>query len=218
MTDYRRNFLAGGQLLRHRQSGGARRWVSQRAQPILRATRASPHPFCGSWFKPICRYWKKPAALNSPEKKIESTADIWTGGGPAAFSGVVGIVPRIVRSLSSGERSLDPLAPGGVSSRFETPPDFLSMASKIFPQGSGEVEAVQVHHPGPRRHEVLHKLLLRVRARIDLREGAHLRMRTEDEVDTRAGPLDLVGLPVASFKHVFGSGRRLPLRAHVEQG
>src|SRR6516165_11383306 len=33
--------------------------------------------------------------------------------------------------------------------------------------GSGEVEAVQVHHLGPRRHEVVHELLLRVRAGID---------------------------------------------------
>src|ERR1022692_3542670 len=71
--------------------------------------------------------------------------------------------------------------------------------SKTFPQTSDEVEAVQVHHLGPRRHEVFHKLLLRVRARIDFREGAHLRVRTEDQVDAGAGPLDLVRRAVASF-------------------
>src|SRR5713226_5586182 len=47
-------------------------------------TRASPHPSCGSWCKPICRHWKKPAALNSPRKKVGSTADIWTRWGSAA--------------------------------------------------------------------------------------------------------------------------------------
>ncbi len=52
-----------------------------------------------------------------------------------------------------------------------------------------QVEAIEVHHLGPRRHEVFHKLLLRVRARIDFREGAQLRVRTEDQVDTGAGPL-----------------------------
>src|SRR5450755_4004584 len=62
---------------------------------------------------------------------------------------------------------------------------------------SGEVVAVQVHHLGPRRHEVFHKLLLRVRARIDFRQRAQQRVRTEDQVDTGPGPLDLVRLPVA---------------------
>src|SRR3982074_318508 len=70
---------------------------------------------------------------------------------------------------------------------------------------SGEVEEVQVHHPGPPRHEVFHKLLLRVRARIDFREGAELGVRTEDQVGTGAGPLDLVRLPVAPFEHAFGA-------------
>ena len=48
---------------------------------------------------------------------------------------------------------------------------------------SGEVEAIGVHHLGPRRHEVLRELLLRVRARIDFRESAKLGVRTEDQVD-----------------------------------
>src|SRR5271166_439032 len=82
---------------------------------------------------------------------------------------------------------------------------------------SGEVEAIKVHHLGPRRHEVFHKLLLRVRARIDFREGAQLRVRAEDQVDTGAGPLDLVRLPVTPLVHAFGASGRLPLRAHVEE-
>ena len=42
-------------------------------------------------------------------------------------------------------------------------------------------------------------------------------MRTEDQVDTRAGPLEFVRLPVAPLVHAFRAGGRLPLRAHVEQ-
>ena len=79
-----------------------------------------------------------------------------------------------------------------------------------------KVEAVRVHHLGPRRHEVLHELLLRVRARIDLREGAELRVRAEDQVDARAGPLDRVGLAVAALVHVVAG--RLPLACSCRAG
>ena len=40
----------------------------------------------------------------------------------------------------------------------------------------GEIEVVQVHYLGPRRDKVFHKLLLRVRARIDFRERPKLGM------------------------------------------
>ena len=63
---------------------------------------------------------------------------------------------------------------------------------RTFRRRSGDVEAIGVHHLGPRRHEVLDELLLRVRARIDLRERAQLRVRAEDQVDPGAGPLDRV--------------------------
>src|SRR5208282_989674 len=86
-----------------------------------------------------------------------------------------------------------------------------------FPPRLGEVEAIKVHHLGPRRHEVFHKLLLRVRARIDFREGAQLRVRAEDQVDTGAGPLDFARRAIAPLVHAFGAGGRLPLRAHVEK-
>src|SRR5215475_15039274 len=84
------------------------------------------------------------------------------------------------------------------------------------PPRSGEVEAVEIHHLGPRRHEALHELLLRVRASVDFAEGAQLRVRTEDQVDARAGPFDPVRLAVAPLVHAFRASR-LPLRAHVEQ-
>jgi hypothetical protein len=68
---------------------------------------------------------------------------------------------------------------------------------------SGEVEAIEVHDPVPRSHEVTHKRLLRVVTRIDLRDGSELGVRTEDEVDGGAGPLDLVRSAIATLKHVL---------------
>src|SRR5262249_35278901 len=80
---------------------------------------------------------------------------------------------------------------------------------------SREIKAVSVHHFGPRRHEVLHELLLGVRTRIDFGEGAKLRVRTEDQVDAGAGPLDRLRLPVAALVNAVAGW--LPLRAHVEE-
>src|ERR1700722_17404290 len=89
----------------------------------------------------------------------------------------------------------------------------------FFSPNSGDVEAIKVHYLGPGRHEVFHKLLLGVRARIDLSEGTQLRVRTEDQVYARRGPLDLVRLAVASFVQAFGNAfdgnGGLPLRMHV---
>src|SRR6202035_1646180 len=81
---------------------------------------------------------------------------------------------------------------------------------------SGEVEAIEVHHLVPGRHEVFRKLLLRVGAGIDFCKRAELRVRTEDQVDAGAGPLARIRLAVAALVHAIGAGR-LPLRAHVEK-
>src|SRR6266404_2705646 len=81
----------------------------------------------------------------------------------------------------------------------------------------GKVEAIKIHHLVPSSHEVTHERLLRVVASIDFREGAQLRVRTEDQVYAGAGPLDLVCLPVAPLIEAFRVRGRLPLRAHVEQ-
>src|SRR6266478_2129538 len=85
-----------------------------------------------------------------------------------------------------------------------------------FPPSSGKVVAIKVHHLFPRSREVLHKRLLRVVARIDFRECPELGVRTEDKVDTGAGPLDFARRAVAPLKHAFSRGG-LPLRTHVEQ-
>src|SRR5258707_10252083 len=97
---------------------------------------------------------------------------------------------------------------------------FFRMAShearESLPLRSSQIEAIEVHHLGPRRHEIPGEFLLRVRAPIDLCEGAELRLRTKGEVDAGAGPLDRIRLAVAALiRAVRASG--LPLRAHVEQ-
>ncbi len=45
------------------------------------------------------------------------------------------------------------------------------------------VEAIEVHHFRPRGDEVAHEFLVRVRAPVDLRHRAQLRVRAEDEID-----------------------------------
>ena len=69
-----------------------------------------------------------------------------------------------------------------------------------FSPSLGKVVAIKVHYLGPRRHEVVHKLLLRVRARIDFRDSTQLRVRTEDQVYAGSGPLNLVRL---GFEDMF---------------
>src|SRR5215510_13386351 len=61
---------------------------------------------------------------------------------------------------------------------------------KAYSLRSREVVAIEVHHLGPRRDEVLDELRLRIRASVDLRQGSELGIRTEDEIDARAGPLE----------------------------
>src|SRR4051812_3227274 len=82
---------------------------------------------------------------------------------------------------------------------------------------SGEVEAVEVHDLVPRGDEVTDELLLRVIRRVDLRQGAQLRVRTEDEVDRGGRPPDVARGAVAPFVLVLRRHGRGPLRAHVEE-
>src|SRR5260370_8916046 len=83
--------------------------------------------------------------------------------------------------------------------------------------GSGEVEPIEVHDLVPRGHEVTHKLLLRVVARVGLRDGSELGVRTEDEIGGGGGPLDLARGAIPALEHVLSGGGCLPLRAHVDQ-
>src|SRR3954468_10831754 len=81
----------------------------------------------------------------------------------------------------------------------------------------GEVVAIEVHDLVPCGHKVVHELLLRSCASIDLCEGTQLRVRTEDQVDACSGPLERVRLAVAALVQTFFTGGRLPLSAHVQQ-
>src|SRR5437764_7502746 len=83
--------------------------------------------------------------------------------------------------------------------------------------GIDKVESIEVHDLVPRGHEVAHELLLRVVARIDLRERTELRVRTEDQVDAATGPLALAGLAIAELEGVRRFRPRPPLHAHVEE-
>ena len=69
----------------------------------------------------------------------------------------------------------------------------------------GEIETIKVHHFGPGCHEVVDKLLLGVRTSIDLGQSTELGVRTEDEIDTRAGPPDFASLAISAFKYVPAS-------------
>ena len=59
-----------------------------------------------------------------------------------------------------------------------------------FKRRSNEVEAVKVHYLVPHRYKVVQEFLLGVLTSIDFRQGPELGVRTKDEVDTGAGPLE----------------------------
>ena len=82
---------------------------------------------------------------------------------------------------------------------------------------SGEVEAVKVHYLVPHPYKVMQELLLGVLTSIDFRQGPELGVRTEDEVDTGAGPLEFARCAITTLEHVFIFRGCLPRRAHVEQ-
>jgi hypothetical protein len=67
----------------------------------------------------------------------------------------------------------------------------------------GKVEAIEAHHLIPGRYEVMDKLLLAVGTAVDLGEGAELGIRTEDQIDSRARPLQFTGFTIAPFKDIL---------------
>ena len=82
---------------------------------------------------------------------------------------------------------------------------------------SDKVEAVKVHYLVPHRDKVVQELLLRVLTSVDFRQGPELGIRTENEVDTGAGPLEFASCAITTLEHVFVFRGCLPRRAHVEQ-
>src|SRR2546426_8839624 len=88
---------------------------------------------------------------------------------------------------------------------------------KAYSLRSHNVEAIEVHHLGPGRDEVLDELCLRIRASVDLRQCPELGVRPEDEIDAGGDPLELARCAITPFEHVRSARHRFPLRAHVEQ-
>ena len=82
---------------------------------------------------------------------------------------------------------------------------------------SREVEAIKTHHLAPSRYKVTHERLLPIAASIDFSEGSELGVRTEDEIDYSAGPLEIAGRPIAPLQYGFRCSGLLPLRVHVEE-
>src|SRR3990172_8020771 len=71
---------------------------------------------------------------------------------------------------------------------------------------SGKAEAIEIHHLVPRSHEVTHERLLRVVTCVDFRDRSELGVRTEDEVYSGAGPLQIAGPAITSLEHVLQHG------------
>src|SRR5215471_2687977 len=117
------------------------------------------------------------------------------------------------RSSSNARGNLPAIAASETRPRMSRP----AGESPAWTSGSGEVEPVEIHDLVPGGHEVTYELLLRVAARIDLRDGPKLGIRAEHQVDGGGGPLDFAGGVIAAFVHVLSRGRCLPLGAHVEQ-
>jgi len=68
---------------------------------------------------------------------------------------------------------------------------------------SGEIETVKVHYLIPRRYKVVQELLLGILTSVDFRQGPELGVRTEDEVDTGAGPLEFARCAITTLEHIF---------------
>jgi hypothetical protein len=77
--------------------------------------------------------------------------------------------------------------------------------------------AVKVHYLVPHRYNVVRELLPGVLTSIDFRQGPELGVRTEDEFDTGAGPLEFARCVITTLEHVFVFRGCPPRRAHVEQ-
>ena len=81
---------------------------------------------------------------------------------------------------------------------------------------SGEVEPVKVHYLVPYGYEVVYELLFGVLTCVDFRQGSQLGVRSEDEVDTVAGPFEFARCAIATLEHVFVVRAWIPGRVHVK--
>ena len=98
--------------------------------------------------------------------------------------------------------------------RTSCPCDLLSSRGAA---GWSQVKTIEVHHLGPGRDEILHELLVRVRAAVDFRQRAELRVRAENQISSCCRPAKFARLPISSLKRVVRIRGRLPHRTHIEQ-
>ena len=82
---------------------------------------------------------------------------------------------------------------------------------------SGEVETIKVHDFVPHRYKVAQELLPGVLTSVDFRQGPELGVRTEDQVDTCAAPLECARRAITTLEYAIVFRGCLPHRAHVEQ-
>lgn len=66
-----------------------------------------------------------------------------------------------------------------------------------------KIEPVEIHHFVPRRRKVLHEFLLTVLAGVHFRDRSQLGIRTEDQIDSGAGPLQFIGGAITPFEFVL---------------
>src|SRR5688572_27279506 len=101
--------------------------------------------------------------------------------------------PAQVSSTSSPSRYAATCSPTSAplptssSSSAWTRSTVLRVSSTVVP--GAKVEAVEVYHLVPGRHEVTNELLLRVAARVNLGERPQLRVRAENEIGRGGRPL-----------------------------
>ena len=65
-----------------------------------------------------------------------------------------------------------------------------------------QVKPIQIHHLRPRCNEVFHKLFLRIRTRIHLRDRPQYRVGTKHQINPRRRPFHATVFTVAAFKLV----------------
>jgi hypothetical protein len=80
-----------------------------------------------------------------------------------------------------------------------------------------EVETVKIHDFVPGRDKVVQELFLRVVTSVDFCQGAQLGVRTEDQVNTGASPLEFARRAITPLEHIMILRNCMPHRAHVEQ-
>ena len=122
--------------------------------------------------------------------------------------------PHAVPHRRRGGRS----ARSGVGARRDCESSVGSRRALIRPacgsrdQGSAlpDIESIEIHHLVPRSDEVAHELLLRVVARVDLRERAQLGVRAEDEVHAARGPPGLAFRAAATRERLRRSRTSAP--------